>query len=52
MILAGDFNSWRQARLDIVEAMTGRLALHEVKLGNDQRIKILGQPLDHMYYRG
>lgn len=52
MILAGDFNSWRQARLDIVEAMRERLGLREIGLGNDQRIKILGQPLDHLYYRG
>ncbi|MGF1693748.1 endonuclease/exonuclease/phosphatase family protein [Photobacterium kagoshimensis] len=52
MILAGDFNSWRQARVDIVEAITGRLGLREIELGNDQRIKVLGQPLDHLYYRG
>ncbi|OAN18756.1 hypothetical protein A3K86_07805 [Photobacterium jeanii] len=52
VILAGDFNTWRQARMEIVEGFAQRLGLKEVDLQQDQRIRIFDQPLDHLYYRG
>ncbi|MEJ2762882.1 endonuclease/exonuclease/phosphatase family protein [Photobacterium sp. MCCC 1A19761] len=52
IILAGDFNTWRQARLDVVNAFAQSLGLVDVTLRRDQRVKILGKPLDHLYYRG
>lgn len=51
IILAGDFNTWRQARLDVVDAFARSLGLVDVTLRQDQRVKILGKPLDHLYYR-
>ncbi|MGF1878159.1 endonuclease/exonuclease/phosphatase family protein [Photobacterium frigidiphilum] len=52
IILAGDFNTWRQGRIDVLKAFARSLQLSEVMLQKDQRIKILGKPLDHVYYRG
>lgn len=51
VILAGDFNSWRQGRLDVVRDFTESLRLKAVVLRIDQRVTILGKPLDHLYYR-
>ncbi|MGF1727268.1 endonuclease/exonuclease/phosphatase family protein [Photobacterium nomapromontoriensis] len=51
IILAGDFNTWRQARLDVVDQFAKSLGLVDVKMGNDKRIKVFGKPLDHLYYR-
>ncbi|WP_064602296.1 endonuclease/exonuclease/phosphatase family protein [Photobacterium sp. J15] len=52
IILAGDFNTWRQARMDVVNRFAESLGLRDVQLREDQRVKILGKPLDHIYYRG
>ncbi|WP_299021708.1 endonuclease/exonuclease/phosphatase family protein [uncultured Photobacterium sp.] len=51
IILAGDFNTWRQARMDAVNDFAASLGLSDVHLREDQRVKILGKPLDHLYYR-
>ncbi|MGF1760601.1 endonuclease/exonuclease/phosphatase family protein [Photobacterium sagamiensis] len=52
VILAGDFNSWRQERIDVVRDFAEGLRLKAVVLSIDQRITVLGKPLDHLYYRG
>ncbi len=52
IILAGDFNTWRKARLNVVHQFARDLRLSEVVLGQDQRLRVFGQPLDHVYYRG
>jgi endonuclease/exonuclease/phosphatase (EEP) superfamily protein YafD len=51
IILAGDFNTWRQARIDVVNTFAESLGLRDVHLREDQRIKVFGKPLDHLYYR-
>ncbi|MGF1688242.1 endonuclease/exonuclease/phosphatase family protein [Photobacterium japonica] len=51
IILAGDFNTWRQGRLDVVTQFAESLGLVDVQLAHDQRIKVFGKPLDHLYYR-
>jgi endonuclease/exonuclease/phosphatase (EEP) superfamily protein YafD len=51
IILAGDFNTWRQARIDVVNTFAKSLGLRDVHLREDQRIKVFGKPLDHLYYR-
>lgn len=51
IILAGDFNTWRQARLNMVNSFAASLGLKGVNLRVDQRVKIFGKPLDHLYYR-
>lgn len=52
IILAGDFNTWRDRRMDLLRIMTGRLGLTEVKFKEDHRTKVFGNCLDHMFYRG
>ncbi|MBV1840132.1 endonuclease/exonuclease/phosphatase family protein [Photobacterium ganghwense] len=52
IILAGDFNTWRQARVEVVEHFAQSLGLKDVVLERDRRIKVFGKPLDHLYYRG
>ncbi|MFC1507907.1 endonuclease/exonuclease/phosphatase family protein [Pseudomonadota bacterium] len=52
VILAGDFNSWRQGRIDVVREFAEGLRLKAVVLSIDQRSTVLGKPLDHLYYRG
>ncbi|MCE9678437.1 endonuclease/exonuclease/phosphatase family protein [Shewanella sp. AS1] len=51
-IVAGDFNTWRPARIELVNELTARLKLKEVKYHRDQRQRVFGYPLDHLYYRG
>ena len=51
IILAGDFNTWRKARIKVVRAFAHSLGLKEVHYHNDQRVRVLGKPLDHLYYR-
>ncbi|MCW8331757.1 endonuclease/exonuclease/phosphatase family protein [Photobacterium sp. SDRW27] len=51
IILAGDFNTWRQARIEVVKSFAESLGLRDAHLTTDQRVKILGKPLDHLYYR-
>ncbi|MGF1716377.1 endonuclease/exonuclease/phosphatase family protein [Photobacterium chitinilyticum] len=51
IILAGDFNTWRQARIEVVNRFAESLGLRDVQLRKDQRIKVFGKPLDHLYYR-
>ena len=51
IILAGDFNTWRQARITVVDNFAASLGLQGVSLRVDQRVKIMGKPLDHLYYR-
>lgn len=51
IILAGDFNTWRQARIEVVNSFAESLGLRDAHLTRDQRVKIFGKPLDHLYYR-
>ncbi len=44
IILAGDFNTWRQARLEVVNRFAESLGLRDVLLRKDQRIKVFGKP--------
>ena len=52
IILAGDFNTWSQRRLEAVRAMVSRLSLQEMQFQPDQRMTKFGLPLDHIFYRG
>ncbi len=52
VILAGDFNTWRVGRMQVVNDLTTRLKLKEVKYQTDVRYRVFGLPLDHLYYRG
>ena len=52
IILAGDFNTWSQARLQLVSELAQQAGLKEVDYVRDDRLRFLGNPLDHVFVRG
>jgi endonuclease/exonuclease/phosphatase (EEP) superfamily protein YafD len=52
MIITGDFNTWSEERMTIVDNMALKLALLSVEYDDDHRLTIFGNPLDHVYFRG
>ena len=52
VIFAGDFNTWRQSRLEHLEVLIDSHGLAAVQFQDDERKRFLGYPLDHVYVRG
>ncbi|MYM59674.1 endonuclease/exonuclease/phosphatase family protein [Vibrio sp. OCN044] len=53
IIVAGDFNSWSEARIAVIEQAFNQLGLIEVNYSPDNRTQfITGHALDHVFYRG
>lgn len=52
IILAGDFNSWNQPRLNLVRRFAKQYQLNEVNYHPDERLRFLTNPLDHVFVRG
>ena len=52
MALAGDFNTWSEARERRVDALALRLGLEPVLFAPDQRSRFLGRPADWAFARG
>lgn len=53
ILWAGDFNTWAIGRLYILQDLTKRLGMEDVKFENDHYIKrALGLKLDHVFTRG
>ncbi len=53
IIVAGDFNSWSEARLSVMKQVLTSIGLREVSFTPDYRVRFLtGLPLDHVFYRG
>jgi endonuclease/exonuclease/phosphatase family metal-dependent hydrolase len=52
LIFSGDFNTWRADRLALVDQLLADLDLLPVQFANDERKKIFGRYLDHIYIRG
>lgn len=52
LIVAGDFNTWSDERMDIVNKMAERLSLMAVEYRSHHRMTLFGNPLDHIFYRG
>ncbi len=52
LIMTGDFNSWRLRRQHLLQQLADDLALHTPDYGLDNRVKIFGRPIDHIYIRG
>ncbi len=52
MIIAGDFNSWSNARLAIIKVMTEKLSLKNLNYASKNRVRIFGNALDHVFYSG
>ncbi len=52
IILAGDFNTWSDARDRVVAETAARLGLTELDLRVDRRAVFFGRHLDHIFIRG
>jgi endonuclease/exonuclease/phosphatase (EEP) superfamily protein YafD len=52
LILAGDFNSWRNDRQTILDKLSQNLSLQRVGYESHRRMTVFGNPIDHVYYRG
>ena len=52
LILAGDFNTWRQARFDVVRELADDLGLEPLSFEDDRRTRAFGHPLDYVFVRG
>jgi endonuclease/exonuclease/phosphatase (EEP) superfamily protein YafD len=52
MIVAGDFNSWSQARVKALSERLKKLQLNEINYQPDLRTSFYGLPLDHVFARG
>lgn len=52
LLLSGDFNTWRRRRSEILHEMTESLGLEMLDYDEDHRMRVFGQPLDHIYVRG
>ena len=51
VIVAGDLNTWTDARADAVRNLARRLHLTEVRFAADRRSHFFGHELDHIYTR-
>ena len=52
IIFAGDFNTWNQRRISLVERLTASLELHPASFDDSTITRYFGHRLDHIYYRG
>lgn len=52
MIVAGDFNTWSEERLEIIEDMADGLKLEAVDFKTDLTRKVFGHTIDRIFYRG
>jgi endonuclease/exonuclease/phosphatase (EEP) superfamily protein YafD len=52
VVLAGDFNTWSDARMQIVNDLAQRLSLESLDYTSHNRTIVLGNAIDHVFYRG
>ena len=53
VIVAGDFNSWSNARMCIVDELVVKLGLGEIMWdGHHHTTRLFGNTIDHVFYRG
>lgn len=52
VIVSGDFNTWRQARRELVVDALAARGLQPVGYTDDYRKRFMGNPLDHTFVRG
>jgi endonuclease/exonuclease/phosphatase (EEP) superfamily protein YafD len=52
MVVAGDFNNWSEKRKTIVDALVENLDLTLFPFENEKRTLVLGDPVDHVLFRG
>lgn len=52
IIMSGDFNTWSDARMQLITRSLEALHFKEVEFEQDRRLTVFSLPLDHIYYRG
>lgn len=52
VILAGDFNAWRDARKNLLNEFVAEVGLQEVHFSPDHRVQFFSHPLDFIFTRG
>ncbi len=52
VIVAGDFNTWRKRRLEVLQGVAKRLELEELAFDEDQRVTPFGSIVDRIFIRG
>jgi endonuclease/exonuclease/phosphatase (EEP) superfamily protein YafD len=52
ILLAGDFNTWSEGRMTVVEGLADSLGLRKVVFSHGDPSFVLGRPVDHIFYRG
>ncbi len=52
IIFSGDFNTWRQARYEILLQMTSRYGLTPTSFDSDHRTTFFGSAVDHIFISG
>lgn len=52
IVLGGDFNTWKKSRYLYIKKMIKELNLKEIDYPLDQRTKVMGKVLDHIFIRG
>lgn len=52
IVLGGDFNTWRKSRYLYIKRHIRELNLKEIDYPIDQRTKVMGKILDHIFIRG
>lgn len=52
IVLAGDFNTWSEKRLQSLHEVTDLLGLQSVQFATDHRKKVFKKAVDHIFYRG
>ena len=52
VVLAGDFNTWSDERMQIVDELAERLSLQSLDYTSHNRTIVFGNAIDHVFYRG
>lgn len=52
IIVAGDFNTWNERRQQLLDRFMTAHGLQAVQFPEDQRTRVMGHALDHIYIRG
>lgn len=52
VIFAGDFNTWSEARIELLQQLADKTQLKPVDFQTDNRSQFFGRVVDHIYSRG
>lgn len=52
VIVCGDFNTWKEARIDLLKDWIHEQGLNEVTFSPDHRTTFFGHAVDYVFYRG